>query len=122
MGCLWNSYNWNGFPAAIGWGGYYTYINEKHISEPDKCADVLENSGPSMYYVNLYAHAYPSMTWLLDLNPNFYRHNGSMNVAFVDGHAESRKKAIPCYRYGRAGQVSTRELRSFGWGRQVRYP
>ena len=119
---LWNSYNWSGWPAWITWGGYYTYINAKDIAEPELCASILENSAPDMYNVNLYAHAYPNMRYLLDLNPDFYRHLRSMNVAFVDGHAESRKMAVPCYRYGRPGQCSTRELQSFGWGRHVRYP
>ena len=114
---LWISHSAR-WPSFVPWGYGYTYMNTKKIQWPDRCAAILEGSTSTMYNVNAYAHAFPNMTYLLDLNRNFYRHNRSMNVTFVDGHAESRKMAIPCYRYSRGGYTpNTRTCFEFWWGR-----
>jgi len=109
-------------PISATYGGYYTWTRLARVIFPEKCNALVEGFLPYTITVNGYAHGVPAtLNNALDLNPGFYRHNRAMNVVFVDGHAERRSMAIPCYTYGRAGQAShwrtIKEFKDFWWGR-----
>ena len=84
----------------------------------------------------LYADSFKNGAYLLDkyaevLNTSddlygldiAYRHaSGTINLSFADGHTESRKRSIPCYTYGRAGDSGSfypnvREYNEFWHGK-----
>lgn len=99
------------------------YDNPKldDIPNPSQAALLLESNIPSgvmMIYLS-----YVGQNFYLDSEATtFYRHNGGMNVAFVDGHVANVKKSIPGYTYNQGGEAGTywptlREMHLFWWGR-----
>ncbi|MBT3376460.1 MAG: DUF1559 domain-containing protein [Lentisphaerae bacterium] len=100
---------------------YYGWINTKMSKYPADHGIVVENHTASMIEVNPYAHAYPNLHHLLDINPAFYRHSKSMNVAHMDGHVQQWKMPIPCYTYGRPNRYSQAQYTRF-WRGFWKYP
>ena len=84
-----------------------------------------------LYSDSVNSGAYMINKWAEVLNVNddifaldlAYRHPGyTINLAYADGHTDTRKRAIPCYTYGRGGEgtnfyPSTREWNEFWLGK-----
>jgi prepilin-type processing-associated H-X9-DG protein len=112
----------NNYPPY--WSASYPPFGGRQAAaaKPDSLLIFADSVSAGAYMI--YKYATPALSasdlYQADLA---YRHAGTtINLSFADGHSESRKRAIPCYTYGRGGEgtnfwPTTREWTEFWLGK-----